>query len=227
MKPALLVRGPALLVRMRPALLVAMMFLLAPLPARAQSAPPDTMDTASPPPTAKPTAAPADTAAPSPATAARRARAAVGRDSHRFELGTAVVDGPYDLLGTFAYHRYARRGGPFENWIHLEIAGAKTTYLNEGAFSAAYLVRPVLFIHRDWTIRPIVEVGPAGHIVVQVAEVEGFGETAFHSHAYLKTHAFAGFDVPLGGGWGIVARGRFTVPAHQPFDYAQIALFFR
>ena len=189
-------------------LIVAAAFALGgPEPARAQ-APPDTSVTASP-------------------SSARRARAALGRDTQRFEIGAAIADAPFDALGTIAYHRYVRAGGPFENWIHVELAGGRTTYLDEGAASAAFLVRPLLFIRRQGSIQPILEAGPAGHLVVQVAEVQDFGETVFHAHAYLKGHAYAGFDLHLGGGWGIVARGRFTVPAHRPFDYAQIAVFFR
>lgn len=171
--------------------------------------------------------APADTSAPVPPTRARIARAALGRDVQRFEVGAAAVDGPFDAIGTFAYHRYVRTGGPFENWIHVELSGATTNYLDEGAASAAFLVRPLIFIRREGFIRPIFEVGPAGHLVVQVAEVQDFGETVFHAHAYLKTHAFAGFDLRLGGGWGLVVRGRFTAPADRPLDYAQIAVFFR
>lgn len=160
-------------------------------------------------------------------TRARAARSAVGRDAHRFEIGAAVAEGPFDALGTLAFHRYVRRGGPFENWIHVELSGTAAPYLNEGAVSAAYLIRPLFLIRREGIIRPILEAGPAGHLVVQVAEVRDFDETVFHARAYLKTHAFAGFDLRLGGGWGLVARGRFTVPAHRPFDYAQIAFFFR
>lgn len=171
--------------------------------------------------------APADTSAPVPASPGRAARVAVGRDSDRFELGAAIVDGPFDAIGTIAYHRFVRRGGPFENWAHVEISGGKTEFLNEGTVSASYLFAPLRFIHRDWRIRPIFEVGPGGHLVVQVAEVEGFGETAFHARAYLKTHAYAGLETVIGKHWGLVARGRLSVPARRPLDYAQIALFFR
>lgn len=171
--------------------------------------------------------APADTTSPPPMNRARAARAALGRDVQRFELGAAVVDGPFDVIGTLGYHRYARQGGPFENWVHVEISGSATKYLNEGALSAGYFLRPIVTIQRKWPIQPILEVGPAGHLVVQVVEVQGFGETAFHAHAYLKTHAIAGFETHLGTHWGLVARGRLSVPAHHPLDYAQIALFLR
>jgi hypothetical protein len=172
-------------------------------------------------------AAPADTTLPSPVSAARRARIALGRDSDRLEVGAAVVDGPFDFIGTFGYHRFARSGGPFENWVHVEISFGATKFLNEGTVSAAYLLRPLRTIHRGWRLQPILEVGPGGHLVVQVAEVQGFGESAFHAHAYLKTQAIAGLESVIGKHWGVVARGRLSVPAHHPLDYAQIALFFR
>lgn len=169
----------------------------------------------------------ADTSAPAPATPPTAARLAVGSDNDRFEIGAAVADGPFDLLGTLGYERYMRRGGPFEQWAHVELSGTGAGHLTEGAMSVEYLFRPVRFIRRDWPIRPILEVGPGAHLVVQVADVQGFGETAFHSRAYLKTHAIAGLETLLGKRWGLVARGRFSVPAHHPFDYAQIALFLR
>jgi hypothetical protein len=150
------------------------------------------------------------------------------RDKDRFELGAAVVSGPFDAIGTFGYHRFLRQGGnPFEFWMHLELAGGGRGYLREGAASVAVLMRPTFAIHRDWPIRPILEFGPAGHVVMQVAEIRGFGENSFHTHAYLKTHGYAGFDIPLGARVGLVARGRISIPAHRPLDYAQIALFLR
>lgn len=232
--------------RLAAALLVATATAAALGPAWAQAAAPDSTaakgapasavvdSTAQPPALLAPadtsaTRAPADTTAPTPPSRARAraARAAVGMDAARFELGAAIVDGPFDVLGTFAYHRYVRRGGPFEQWIHLEVSGGATKYLNEGAVSAAYLLRPIRAIRRGWPIRPILEVGPAAHLVVQVAEVQGFSSTAFHARSYLKTHAYGGFEALLTRQWGLVARGRFSVPAHRPFDYAQIALFLR
>jgi hypothetical protein len=179
-------------------------------PAQA-AAPPDTVS------------APPDTTSPPP----QRPIRAVGLDRDRFEIGAAVVSGPFDVLGTFGYHRYVRTGGPFEQWVHLELAGGATGYLREGAFSVGYLVRPVRTVRRKGRIRPILELGPTGHLVVQLADITDFGETAFHSHVYLKTHGYAGFDLLLGDHWGLVARGRMTVPAHRPLDYAQIALFLR
>jgi hypothetical protein len=209
-------------------------------PAGAQPASPDTTIQAAPdpsPPAAAPDtapgaapgaeSAPADTSAPVPVSARRAARAAVGADVDRFEFGGAIVEGPFDAIGTIAYHRFVRRGGPFENWVHVEVSGARTEFLKEGAVSASYLLAPLRLIHRDWRIRPILEGGPGGHLVVQVAEVEGFGETAFHARAYLKMHVLAGLETVIGDRWGLVVRGRLSAPAHRPLDYAQIALFFR
>jgi hypothetical protein len=173
------------------------------------------------------TPAPADTSTPAPESRTRAARAAVGADNDRFELGAAIVDGPFDAIGTFAYHRFVRRGGPFENWAHVEISGGKTDFLKEGTVSAAYLLVPLRTVHHDWRIRPILAVGPGAHLVVQVADVQGFNETAFHARGYLKLQTLAGLEAVIGARWGLVARGRLDLPAHRPLDYAQIALFFR
>lgn len=183
--------------------------LAAVVPARAQDAPPPP-----PPPSEE-------------APVARQPSDLARADRDRFELGAAIVSGPLEALGTFAYHRVLRVDRRFEHWVHLELTGGTAAQLDEGAASLAYLIRPLGLIRRDWPIQPIFEFGPAGHVVVQVANLRGFDETAFHSRAYLKTHAYAGFDIPLGSRFGIVARGRLTVPAHHPFDYAQIALFLR
>lgn len=157
----------------------------------------------------------------------RPVRGPVGPDRDRFELGAAVVSGPFDLLGTFAYHRFIRSGGPFEQWVHLEATGGSAGYLKEGTLSVGYLARPLRTIRRRGPIQPILEAGPAGHLVVQSADVEGFGESANHAHGYMKIHGYAGFDLLLGTRLGLVARGRLSVPAHRPLDYAQIALFLR
>jgi hypothetical protein len=177
-------------------------------------------------PEGQPAAAPADTITPPPS-AARRARALIGLDADRLELGAAIVDGPYAAIGTFGYHRYVRTGYPFEQWAHLEVTGAGKGYLKEGTVSVGYLLRPIASVHRSWRVRPIVEFGPAAHLVVQVADVQGFGQSAFHARMYLKTHAYLGFEALLGPRWGLLARGRGSVPAHRPLDYAQIALFLR
>jgi hypothetical protein len=90
-----------------------------------------------------------------------------------------------------------------------------------------FVIRPTRLMRQNWPIRPIVEFGPAGHLVVQTADIRGFNQTAFHNHIYLKTHGYVGFDIPFGSRLGLVARGRLTIPTHGPFDYAQIALFLR
>ncbi|HEV8128275.1 MAG TPA: hypothetical protein VGQ14_01320 [Candidatus Eisenbacteria bacterium] len=150
------------------------------------------------------------------------------RDRDRFELGVAKVKGDdYDFLGTFAYHLFVRKNSVLEHWVHVELAAGKAQQITEIAVSGEYLFRPVKFTKRKWAIQPIFEFGPGFHLVSQIAEIEGFGDNAFHTHAYLKMHAFAGFDFPLSAHMGLVTRGRFTIPAHHPLDYAQIALFLR
>ncbi|HLQ66505.1 MAG TPA: hypothetical protein VK123_04635 [Candidatus Limnocylindrales bacterium] len=164
--------------------------------------------------------------APTPTPESPESREAA-RDRDRFELGAAVVSGPFDALGTFGYHRILGRTDPFETWMHIELSAGSASYLSEGAASVGFLIRPTRLIRRGWPIRPIVEFGPAAHLVVQTADIRGFGETAFHSHVYLKTHGYAGFDIPFASHMGLVVRGRLTIPTHHPFDYAQIALFLR
>jgi hypothetical protein len=150
------------------------------------------------------------------------------RDRDRFEFGAAKVKGDdYDFLGTIAYHRFLRKKPALEQWVHVELSAGKADQITEIAASAEYLFRPMKLTKRKWAIQPIFEFGPGFHLVNQIAEIEGFSESAFHTHAYLKMHAFAGFDVPLSAHTGLVTRGRFTIPSHHPADYAQIALFLR
>ena len=150
------------------------------------------------------------------------------RDRDRFEFGAAKVKGgDYDVLGTFAYHRYIKKKPALEQWVHVELSLGKADQITEIAASAEYLFRPTKLTKRKWAIQPIFEFGPGFHLVNQIADIEGFSDSAFHTHVYLKMHAFAGFDVPLGAHIGLVTRGRFTVPSHHPADYAQIALFLR
>lgn len=150
------------------------------------------------------------------------------RDRGRFEFGAAKVKGgDYDFLGTIAYHRFVRKKPALEQWVHVELSAGKADQIKEIAVSAEYLFRPVKFTKRKWAIQPIFEFGPGFHLVNQIANIEGFNDSAFHTHAYLKMHAFAGFDVPLGAKIGLVTRGRFSIPSHHPADYAQIALFLR
>jgi hypothetical protein len=145
----------------------------------------------------------------------------------RFEIGVAAVEGYFDWIGAFGYRRFLRTGGPFEQAIQIELAGAAKGYLSEGALSVAYLLRPIKSYRSGWRIRPLLEAGPAAHVVMQVADIRGFDDTGFHAHAYLKMHAFGGVEALLGRRWGLSLRGRFTTPAHRPLDYAHAAIFFR
>jgi hypothetical protein len=148
-------------------------------------------------------------------------------DRDRFEWGFAFVQGYFDGLGTFAYRRFLREGGPFQQNIVIEVQGGKKGYLSEGAVSLLYLFRPIRTFRPEWRIRPLLEVGPGGHVVVQVADIEGFDDTGFHTKAYGKMHAYAGVEALISRRWGILLRGRFTAPANRPLDYAQAAIFLR
>ncbi|MGE5177160.1 MAG: hypothetical protein ACM3JJ_12405 [Hyphomicrobiales bacterium] len=148
-------------------------------------------------------------------------------DIDRFELGVATVKGPFDALLTFGYHRFVMSGGPFDQWVHVEVSYGKAGYLKEGALNADYLFRPKATYKESWRIRPIVEGGPGFHMVFQVADIVGFSDSAFHTHAYLKTHGILGVEGLITRRWGVVVRGRISVPAHRPLDYAQAAIFLR
>jgi len=148
-------------------------------------------------------------------------------DRDRFEWGVAAVQGFFDGLGTFGYRRYVREGGPFQQNIALELQGGTKDYLSEGAFSLLYLFRPLRTFRPEWRVRPLLEAGPGAHLVVQVADIEGFDDTGFHTKVYLKMHAYAGVEAMLSRRWGILIRGRLTTPADRPLDYAQAAIFFR
>jgi hypothetical protein len=197
-------------------------------------APPDTAtvqvpadSTAAPPPVTHPL--PADTTTFAPHDSIGRADIdPPKRDRDRFEIGVAKVEGgDFDMLGTLAYHRFLRKNQILEHWVHIELSGGAAEQITEIAASVAYLFRPVKGIKRSWPIQPIFEFGPGFHLVNQIADIEGFGENAFHTHAYLKAHAYAGLDVSLGAHLGLVTRARLTVPGHHAVDYAQIALFLR
>ena len=148
-------------------------------------------------------------------------------DRDRFEWGVAVVDGSFDWLGTFAYRRFLREGGPFQQNLVLELEAGKKGYLSEGAFSFLYLFRPLHTFHPEWRIRPLLEAGPGAHLVIQVADIEGINDTGFHTKVYGKIHGYAGFEALLGRRWGLLVRGRLTAPANRPLDYAQAAIFLR
>jgi len=149
-------------------------------------------------------------------------------DRDRFEWGVGVVDGYFDWVGTFAYRRFLREGGPFQQHVMIEVAGAKKDYLGEGAVSLLYLFRPLKTVGRPgWRVRPLLEFGGAGHLVIQVADIAGFSDTGFHTKVYGKMHAFAGVEAMITHRWGLLVRGRFTMPADRPLDYAQAAIFLR
>jgi len=148
-------------------------------------------------------------------------------DRDRFEWGVAAVQGYFDWLGTVGYRHYVREAGPFQQNIAMELAGGKKGYLSEGSVSLLWLFRPLRTFRPEWRIRPLLEFGPGAHLVVQVADIEGFADTGFHTNAYGKVHAYAGFEALLGRRWGILLRGRFTTPANRPLDYAQAAIFLR
>jgi hypothetical protein len=150
-----------------------------------------------------------------------------GEERDRVELGAAVPRGDFDFLATIGYRRFIREGGPFEQSMTLEAGGTTKEQLIEGSLSLYYFFRPLASYKQQWKLRPIVELGPGGHIVVQSADIEGFDDSAFHSELYLKTHLYLGFELLLSNKFGILARGRLSVPEHQPLDYAQAAIFLR
>jgi hypothetical protein len=150
-----------------------------------------------------------------------------GEELDRFELGAAVVRGFFDAVGTFAYRRSLSVGRTFEPSIMGELAGTAKDQLTEGAFSAYLLLRPVKSFRESWRIRPLIEAGPGFHTVVQVASLEGLNRTRYKAHVYVKTHAYAGFELLATPRLGFLVRGRMSVPSHRPFDYAQAAIFLR
>ena len=150
-----------------------------------------------------------------------------GEERDRVELGAAIPRGDFDFLGTLGYRRFIREGGPFEQSMLLEVGGTGKGHLIEGSLSLYYFFRPMASYRPEWKLRPIVEVGPGGHVVVQSADIEGFDDSAFHSQGYLKTHLYLGFEYLLSNKFGILARGRLSVPEHRPLDYAQAAIFLR
>jgi hypothetical protein len=145
----------------------------------------------------------------------------------RFELGAAIPDGHFDFLGTFAYRRFLRERAPFEQSMQLEITGGHKDYLTEGSLSLYYFFRPVKSYKEGWKLRPLLELGPGAHVVVESADIIGFSETAFHAKGYLKTHLYAGAEFLLTRKVGLMVRGRASVPAHHPLDYAQAAILLR
>lgn len=145
----------------------------------------------------------------------------------RIELGAAMPQDYFDVLGTFGYRRFVRERAPFEQSIQIEAAAGKKDYVTEGSLSFYYLFRPLKSYRESWKLRPLLEAGPGAHVVVQSADLVGFTETSFHVHGYLKTHLYAGTEYLLTRRVGFLLRGRISVPAHHPADYAQAAIFLR
>jgi len=150
-----------------------------------------------------------------------------GEERDRFELGAATPEGYFDVLGTFAYRRFIYESQAFEESMQLEATAGKKGYLSEGALSLYYFFRPLVSFRPEWRIRPLLEFGPGAHISVQVADIEGFTDRSFHAAGYLKTHAYAGAEFQISPKVGVLVRGRMSVPAHHPLDYAQAAIFLR
>jgi len=150
-----------------------------------------------------------------------------GEERDRFELGAAVPEGYFELLGTFAYRRFIHQSSVFDQSMQIELTGTKRDYLTEGTLTLYYFLRPLITYKQEWRLRPLLEIGPGAHLAIQTADIVGFSETGFHARAYLKTHAYGGAEFLLTPRFGFLVRGRFSVPAHRPLDYAQAAIFLR
>jgi hypothetical protein len=167
--------------------------------------------------------------APAPAAAGRVTSTfrRTGEERDRFEAGAGVVRGFFDVNGTFAYRRFLSEGRTVERSIMGEVSGSSKAQLTEGVASFYLLLRPVATYRQSWRLRPLLEIGPAFHTVVQGAVLEGLNRTRYKAHVYLKTHGYAGFEVLATRKLGFLVRGRMSVPSHRPFDYAQAAIFLR
>lgn len=150
-----------------------------------------------------------------------------GPDRDRFELGVAGAQDYFDLLGTFGYRRFVRERVGWVQTLQLEFTGSNKGYLSEGSGSVYYLIRPLAWDRPAWKVRPVIEGGFGAHLVVQAAQLEGMNETSYHAHAYVKAHLYGGLELLTSNRFGIVVRGRLSVPAHRPADYAQAAIFLR
>lgn len=150
-----------------------------------------------------------------------------GPDRDRFELGVAGVEGYLDLLGTFGYRRFVRERAGWIQTLQTELTGGNKDYLSEGSGSVYYLVRPLAWDRPAWRVRPVIEGGFGAHLVVQAADIEGMNEVSYHAHAYVKAHLYGGVELLASDRFGIVVRGRLSVPSHRPADYAQAAIFLR
>jgi len=156
--------------------------------------------------------------------AASRAAAA---NRARLELGVAMPKGYFDWLGTIGYRRLLLTDTRFQHWLQAEGMFGKKAYLSEGAVGVGWYIRPLALWRPAWKIRPVVEGGVAGYIVVQFADIVGFEDWSSHARGYVKGHAVAGFETDLSSRFGVAVRGRFTIPASRPLDYAQLVLFLR
>ncbi len=145
----------------------------------------------------------------------------------RFEIGGGVVRGFFDAVGSFGYRRWLGQSGTLETNIMGEATGTKKDQLTEGAFAVYFLFRPLKTYKESWRIRPLIELGPAAHVVVQVASLEGLAKTRYKSQVYIKTHPYVGLEMLFTPRFGIVVRGRASIPSHRPLDYAQAAILLR
>jgi hypothetical protein len=148
-------------------------------------------------------------------------------DPDRFELGVATPQGYFDWLATFGYQRRLLADPHFRHYLRTEATFVKKDYLTEGSASVAWYFRPEKFWHPEWRIRPVLEGGIAGHAVVQFADLVGIQDWSSHARAFVKTHLEAGAETDLSNRFGLAIRGRFSIPAHHPLDYAQLVLFLR
>jgi hypothetical protein len=189
-----------------------------------------------PEPTAPEPAAPLDAddaaavAAAMAASDSARAVALRGRavtDPDRLELGVALPEDYFDWLATFGYRRRVRTDLRFQHWLQADLSYGKKEYLSEGAVSVAWMIRPKALWRPEWRVRPVIEFGASGNVVVQFADIVGFDDWSSHARAFAKSHLVAGLETSLGDRLGLALRGRFTIPAHRPLDYAQLLLFFR
>jgi hypothetical protein len=151
----------------------------------------------------------------------------IPEDRDRFEFGAGPVQGFFGILGNVSYRRWLGQGPVFEQSLMLEVSGSAKDQLTEGALGIYLFMRPSFTYKESWRIRPLLEFGPAAHTVVQVASLEGLSRTLYKSEVYVKTHAYAGFEVVLSRKVGFLVRGRISAPSHRPMDYAQAAIFLK
>ncbi len=156
-----------------------------------------------------------------------RQRVDVGLDRDRIEIGGGVVQGYFSAVGSLGYRRFATERRGWQQWMMGEMAGSRRNDLTEGTASFYYLFRHRATYRASSRVRPLLEGGPGFHLAVQAARLRGFSRTPFHAQAFLKTHAYAGLEIVLTERVGLLVRGRMSLPNHQPFDYAQAAIFLR